>query len=480
MHKKTIIAGFIISVFVISAFAGLQTLEVAKANFFPDPGPDLPRICIRNDGRIDPATAPIARTGNIYKLVGDITLNTIEVQRDNIVLDGAGHMIQGNASWMGTVPRFDDAGNNGVIIDGRSNITIIHLTIEKFATGVRIFNSSKINVIDNRFADETAAMYTPLGVAIRDSSFVLVENNTFVSITGSAIACNGTKNTISGNIIANVSGSIYGNIHLEGSSNLVSNNKIEAMLPITLDDANSNALLRNEISGPKTSAQGTSQESAGSEGIRLGSNCSNNLISGNYVTGFVNQAIRTVFSCTNNTVFGNYLGNNGFAVALQDGAVDNLFYGNVFAVDSCKVQIDDGVVGTRWDNGTAGNFWGDYNGTDRNGDGIGDAPYTVYGFKWDQNVSGFVSRICGQDNHPLVKSPLSPTSTPSPQSPNLTPSSSPTQQPSPTPDGRGPPIGPDDNRYRNMTIIIIIVAIISIIGAVLIFLLYRSVRKKEA
>ncbi len=35
MHKKTIIAKFIISVFVISAFAGLQTLEVAKANFFP-------------------------------------------------------------------------------------------------------------------------------------------------------------------------------------------------------------------------------------------------------------------------------------------------------------------------------------------------------------------------------------------------------------------------------------------------------------
>jgi nitrous oxidase accessory protein NosD len=42
-----------------------------------------------------------------------------------------------------------------------------------------------------------------------------------------------------------------------------------------------------------------------------------------------------------------------------------------------------------WDNGTEGNFWSDYSGTDTNGDGIGDTPY---------NISGQAS-----DNHPLME-----------------------------------------------------------------------------
>ncbi len=32
---------------------------------------------------------------------------------------------------------------------------------------------------------------------------------------------------------------------------------------------------------------------------------------------------------------------------------------------------------TSWDNGSAGNYWGDYNGTDGDGDGIGDTPYYI-------------------------------------------------------------------------------------------------------
>lgn len=42
-----------------------------------------------------------------------------------------------------------------------------------------------------------------------------------------------------------------------------------------------------------------------------------------------------------------------------------------------------------WDNGTEGNFWSDYSGTDADCDGIGDAPY---------NISGQAS-----DNHPLME-----------------------------------------------------------------------------
>lgn len=81
--------------------------------------------------------------------------------------------------------------------------------------------------------------------------------------------------------------------------------------------------------------------------------------------------------------------------------MNNTFYGNTFTADSCKVLIND-VDGTFWDNGTIGNYWGDYNETDSNGDGIGDAPYTVNGFKWDNDVGGLVSFVSGQDNYPLI------------------------------------------------------------------------------
>ena len=394
MNKAELTAAVIFTL-LFSALAGSQVIHFSTANFFPHPGPDLPRIYIKNDGSIEPQTAPIERSGSLYRLTDNLILYTIEIQRDDIILDGSDYVIQGNASWMGTAPRSNDAGNNGIIIADRNNITITGLNIERFTTGVRISNSSHIAIVGNLFNNETANFDAPIGIAITESSLVLIENNNFTNIHGSAIFCKGTNNTIRRNNLSNAAASVDGSVHLEGSSNTVSDNKIESWFPIVLDKADSNTVARNNISGSAYQSYG------GSEGIALFSQCSNNMIFGNNITGFAGQAIRTVFSCSNNTFYGNYLADNGFAVVLQEGATNNRFYGNTFAADSCNVSIYD-VESNFWDNGTLGNYWGDYTGADGNGDCIGDSPHKLDGFKWDTDVGGFVSSPAGQDNYPLM------------------------------------------------------------------------------
>ena len=45
-----------------------------------------------------------------------------------------------------------------------------------------------------------------------------------------------------------------------------------------------------------------------------------------------------------------------------------------------------------WDDGKKGNYWSDYNGTDINGDGIGDKPYII--------------DVLNRDRYPFMQNPV--------------------------------------------------------------------------
>ena len=51
-------------------------------------------VYIRADGSVEPSTAPIERSGNVYTFTGDIQ-GSIFVERDNVVIDGRGFVLQG-------------------------------------------------------------------------------------------------------------------------------------------------------------------------------------------------------------------------------------------------------------------------------------------------------------------------------------------------------------------------------------------------
>lgn len=118
-------------------------------------------------------------------------------------------------------------------------------------------------------------------------------------------------------------------------------------------------------------------------GIAIGSKCT---VIDNYIVGSKGAAILISMSSDNvivrNQIERNTIGIDTLNIVSQGGAHDNIVYYNNFVSNSESVRngalniLPVPEVGI-WDNGTTGNYWSDYNGTDANGDGIGDTPYII-------------------------------------------------------------------------------------------------------
>ena len=296
-------------------------------------------IYIQADGSIYPSTAPIQRNGDIYTLTDNVYISDsqigIVVQRSHIIIDGAGHILDGTGTAYGV--------SKGIVISYSSNVTIKNTEIKGFFQGIQLWYSLENEISTNNITDGGHA------VDLWHSSNNIVSGNNMVNQSQYIVDLDySSNNVLSRN---NITTSSYFNavfILYESSSNSISENVMVGNLMngegIVLHWSSNNSICGNSISNCR-------------RGIQLAYS-NNNSLSRN--------------SVTNSTYQGIYLEETSY----------NSIYHNSFSNNSDQVYVEYRYVDPSinvWDDGypSGGNYWSDYTDVDFNNDGIWDHPYII-------------------------------------------------------------------------------------------------------
>jgi len=270
MRREKLLAGAIVFVLVSSVLLFFLTLQTSPR----------PRVFIRANGSVEPASAPIKRNGDTYTFADDVYAEFV-VEKSEVVIDGAGYTLHG--PYNGTMENLWVIGNGSNQVSGGTQIPYsIGVDLSGGASGLTIMNLN----IEN----------------FSIGTYIWTINNVFLN------------NSVSKCIVG---------VLLSGSGNKITRN----------------LLVMNEV------------------GLFFGTN-------------------------------------EPGSVPLNLSVAHNGFQANVRQLGGCLCQgaTNASELIHTWDDGREGNYWSDYNGTDANGDDIGDTAY--------------VFDAQNEDRYPLMETPL--------------------------------------------------------------------------
>jgi parallel beta-helix repeat protein len=382
-----------------------------------------------------PISPPVITSDNVtYTLTRNVTLsNWIRIERNNTILDGAGYILtnmqpspfalelEGVSNVTVRNLNFRNSGrlrlvtaSDCVLVDNNftdcpqaffiqysSNMTLIRNTMKNTSFGY-VYGDSISHYLHTMDTSNTvdgkpvyyltnqknltvnSSTFPEIGyLALVNSTDITVEGLTLANRTNALLLSFTNNSKMVDNIIEN---NIFGILLVSSSNNLIFENKLVGngvALELDLSSCN-NTITENRIDGGMQIAEHSNNNivsynnvTAFEAGILMYSFCSANVFIENRIMNCSGEGIWLVQS-QNNTFIKNTVMNTTRALRLEQvETCNNTFFDNNFEDNRIQVFILGTIGSNVWDNGFEGNFWGDYNRTDSNQDGIGDAPYII-------------------------------------------------------------------------------------------------------
>jgi parallel beta-helix repeat protein len=294
----------------------------------------------------------------IYTLTQDVP-QSIQIDEDNLTLDGAGHRVIGPGS------------GNGVDLFGRTGVTLTNLRVSEFQFGIHLWACSNCDLIGNTCtSNNEAGIQTVSSVGNK-----LINNTCRLNGSYGININNSDSSTLTGN--RNEWNTYFG-IHLyyANGNTLTGNTNNSNDRGITLYGSEGNTLRGNACQSNRWvgihlySSTGNTMESNtynsnDADGIFL-ENSTGNALTNNTVSNNGGCGIQLI-DCSGNQIYNNNLISNPVQAVVQGSSS-----GNVFNLDKPS----------------GGNFWSDWTAPDADQDRIVDSPYVFSG---------------GQDNLPWTR-----------------------------------------------------------------------------
>jgi nitrous oxidase accessory protein len=207
------------------------------------------------------------------------------------------------------------------------------------------------------------------GLKVQSNNVTITGFTIYDGYDGISLAANYCN--ISGNKITNTTHGIV----VFGYENSVSGNIFESIglsSAIQLNFANRNLVSGNFIVSCV-------------EGIQIWQNSNNNTVTENTIINCQDHAIRFQYS-NDNTILQNNITNSGCGTSIY-GSNRNIISNNNYVNNTFQFSANEDYYltwgGNRSVNTINENYWSDCNGTDSNGDGIGDSPYVIDAYNMD-------------------------------------------------------------------------------------------------